>query len=138
MTKRFITAFTAIILADLIAACTDAGGNAGAKAARHIVGQWKSESITRQGTITAKFGRDGTCYFRESGGEKLPCNWTEPGNGQTKIGITFPGKSDVAFASAEGDRLFVNEPARETFFVRDEIPLLGPSLRQLLHGGATE
>ena len=131
MTKRFAAAFTAIILMDLIAACTDAGGDA-AKTAQPIVGEWKNESITRQGTITAKFSADGTCYFRESGGKELSCNWTAPGDGQTKVAITFPGKSDVSFATAVGDRLFVHEPAREIFFVRDEIQLLGTSVRQLL------
>ncbi len=136
MTQRFITAFTTIILTNLIAACTDSGGNLGAKTVQNIVGQWKSESVTRQQTITAKFSGDGTCYFRESGGEQLACNWSGPGpgNGQTKIAITFPGKSDVSFASPVGDRLFVNEPARETLFVREESQLLDP-LRQLLSGG---
>ncbi len=138
MTKRFITVFITILLADLIAACTDAGGNASAKIAQHIVGEWKSESVTRQGTITAKFSADGTCYFRESGGGKLSCNWTAPSDGQARIAITFPGKSDVSFASSVGDRLFINEPARETFFVRDEIQFLGPSLRQLLPDRATQ
>ena len=132
MTKRFAAAFTAIILAALIAACTDNGSNVAAKTAGHIGGQWKSESITRQGTTTAKFNADGTCYFRESGGKQVSCKWTEPGQGQTKIVITFSGRSDVAFASVDGNRLFVNEPTRETLFVRDEVQLLGTSVRQLL------
>ncbi|MBI2290444.1 MAG: hypothetical protein HYU73_08945 [Betaproteobacteria bacterium] len=132
MTKGFAAAFTAIILTHLVAACTDAGGDVAAKTARRIVGGWKSESITRQGTITAKFSADGTCFFRESGGKQLPCNWTAPSDGQTRIAITFPGKSDVSYASAVGDRLFVHEPGREIFFVRDEIQLLGDSVRQLL------
>ena len=131
LTKRFAAAFTAIILADLVAACTDAGGDA-AKTSQRIVGEWKSESITRQGTLTAKFNADGTCFFRESGGTQLPCNWAVPGAGQTRIAITFPGKSDAAFGTAEGDRLFVHEPARVTLFVRDEIRLLGTSVRELL------
>ncbi len=84
-----------------------------------IVGDWKSGSITRLGTITAKFRRDGTCYFRENGGEPLPCKWIEPGNGQTRIEVSFPGRSDAAFASLAGDRLFVNEPGRETLFIRE-------------------
>lgn len=131
MTKRFAAAFTAIILMDLIAACTDAGGDA-AKAAQSIVGAWKSESITRQGTITAKFSADGACFFRESDGTQLPCSWTAPSDGQSRIAITYPGKSDVSYATAAGDRLFVHDPAREIFFVRDEIQLLGTSVRQLL------
>ena len=134
MTKRIVTACATIILTALIAACTDTGGNVRAKTAQHIVGKWKSESITRQGTITAKFNADGTCYIRESEREPLSCNWTEPGIGETRIAITFPGKSDVAFASAIGDRLFIHELARETFFVRDEVQLLGTSVRQLLTG----
>ncbi len=138
MTKGFAAAFTAIILADLVAACTDAGGDVAAKSAQRIVGGWKSESITRQGTITAKFSADGTCFFRESGGKQLPCNWTAPSDGQTKIAITFPGKSDVSFASAAGDRLFIHDPAREIFFVRDDTQLLGASVRQLLPGWATQ
>lgn len=136
MTKRFAAAFTAIILVDLVAACTDAGGDA--KTAQRIVGEWKSESITRQETITAKFSADGTCFFRESGGTKLPCSWTAPGDGQSRIAITFPGKSDVSFATTVGDRLFVHEPAREIFFVRDEIQLLGASVRQLLPNWASQ
>ncbi len=132
MTKRFTAAFTAIVLANLVAACTDPAGDVAAKTAQRIVGEWKSESITRQGTITAKFSADGTCYFQESGGTKLSCNWTAPSDGQTRIAITFPGKGDVSFATAEGDRLFVHEPARVTLFVRDEIRLLGGSVRQLL------
>ena len=131
MRKRFAAAFTAILLVDLIAACTDAGSDA-AKTAQPIVGEWKSESITRQETITAKFSADGTCFFRESGGKKSPCNWTAPSDGQSRIAITFSGKSDVSFATAVGDRLFVQEPAREISFVRDEIQLLGTSVRQLL------
>jgi len=131
MTKRFAAAFTAIILMDLIAACTDAGSDA-AKTAQSLVGEWKSESITRQETITAKFSADGTCFFRESGGNKLSCRWTAPGDGQSRIAITFPGKSDVSYATAVGDRLFVHDPAREIFFVRDETQLLGTSVRQLL------
>ena len=138
MTKRLITACANILLTGLVAACTDAGGDVRAKTAQHIVGKWKSESITRQGSITAKFNGDGTCYFHESGGEQLSCNWTGPGQGQTKVVITFPGKSDVAFASAAGDRLFIHEPARETFFVRDEVQFLGASVRQLLTGWATQ
>ena len=138
MMQRFIAAFTTIPITCLIAACTDAGSNVAAKTARDIEGQWKSESITRQGTTTAKFNGDGTCYFRESGGEQISCKWIKPGQGQTKIVITFPGKNDVAFASAEGDRLFINEPARETFFVRDEVQFLGASVRQLLTGWATQ
>ena len=131
MTKRFATAFTAIILMDLIAACTDVGGDA-AKTAQPVVGEWKSESITRQETITAKFSADGTCFFRESGGKKVSCNWTAPSDGQSRIAITYPGKSDVSYATAAGGRLFVHDPAREIFFVRDEIQLLGTSVRQLL------
>lgn len=138
MMQRFIAAFTTILLTGLIAACTDPGSNVAAKTARGIEGQWKSESITRQGTTTAKFNGDGTCYFRESGGEQVSCKWTEPGQGQTKIIITFPGRGDVSFASAEGDRLFVNEPARETVFIRDEVQFLGASVRQLLTGRATQ
>ncbi len=134
MTQRFIAAFTTLGLATLIASCTDAGRDVAAKTAQDIVGKWKSESITRQGTITAKFSENGTCYFRESGREEESCNWTAPGSGQTKIVITFPGKSEAAFASAVGDRLFVSEPARETFFVRDEVQLLGASVRSLLPG----
>lgn len=138
MTTRFVTAFTPIILTGLLAACTDAGGNIAAKTAQQIVGQWKSESVTRPGIITATFKGDGTCYFRESGGGPLSCNWTDPGNGQAKIAITFPGKNEVSFASATGNRLFVHEPAREILFVREDVPLLGDSLRQLLHGRDTE
>jgi len=132
MTKRFITACANILITGLLAACTDAGRNVVAKTAGRIEGQWKSESITRQGTTTAKFNADGTCYFRESGGEQVSCKWTGPGQGQAKVMITFPGRNDVSFASAAGDRLFIHEPARETIFVRDEIQLLGTSVRQLL------
>lgn len=134
MMQRFIAAFITILLTGLVAACTDTGSNVAAKTAGHIEGQWKSESITRQGTHSAKFNGDGTCYFRESGSEQVSCKWTEPGQGQTKIAITFSGKSDVAFASVDGNRLFVNEPTRETVFIRDEIHFLDASVRQLLTG----
>ncbi len=106
------------MIAVLVSACTDQWHGIAAKTDPRIVGDWKSESLTRLGTTTAKFRGDGTCYFRESGGERLSCNWSGPGNGQTRIAVTFPGKSDVSFAIIAGDRLFVNEPGRETLFIR--------------------
>ena len=123
--NRYFRAFTAIVLAALIAACTDQANVVGATTVQNIVGQWKSESITRQGTLAAKFSDDGTCHVRESGGTELPCTWTRPGDGQARIAITFRGRSDASYASVSGDRLFISEPSREYSFTREEYKILG-------------
>lgn len=132
--KRLITALAAIPLACLIAACTDEGGKIAAKTPPILVGEWKSESVTRQGTITAKFSEDGTCYFRESGSAQLRCTWTGTGSGRTPIAINFPGKSEASYASLDGDRLSIHEPGRDTVFIRAAGYKFLESLRPLLFG----
>ncbi len=138
MMSRLIATIAAMTLGCLVAACTEEGGKIAAKTAPQIVGEWKSESVTRQGTITAKFSEDGTCYLRESGGAQQPCTWTGPGSGQTKIAINFPGKSEASPASLDGDRLSIHEPGRDTLFIRNASYKFLESLRPLLFGDAAK
>ncbi len=136
MMSRLIVAIAAMTLACLVGACTEERGNVAAKTPPNLVGEWKSESVTRQGTITAKFSEDGTCYLRESGGAQQPCTWT--GGGQTKIAINFPGKSEASPASLDGDRLSIHEPGRDTLFIRNASYKFLESLRPLLFGDAAK
>ena len=131
MMGRLIAAVVAMTLAVLVAACTEERGNVAAKTEQHVVGEWKSESVTRQGTITAKFREDGTCYIRESTGAQQSCTWTALAPGQSRISITVQGRSEATHASLDGDRLFINEPGRDTYFARETGYKLLSSLRPL-------
>ncbi len=119
MTKTFWSDIPPVVLALILLLCAQSWINAAPEAGGRVVGAWKSYSLTNFGSTTAEFRGDGTCRFRESGGAQFSCKWTELGQGQIKIAIVDPGKSDVFFASAVGgDRLYVNEPGREPSFVR--------------------
>ncbi len=121
MTKTFWSNITPVGLALILLLCVQSWIIAAPETGERVVGAWKSYSLTKFGATTAEFRGDGTCRFRESGGEQFSCKWTELGHGQIKIAIIDPGKSDVFFASAVGgDRLYVNEPGREPNFVRAE------------------
>jgi len=120
MTKISWSDATTIVLAVALLLWAQSWYNTAPMTGERVVGAWTSYSLSKFGTTTAEFSGDGTCRFRESGGERFSCKWTDQGHGQIKIVVVEPGKSDVFFAGTVGDRLYVNEPGREPNFVRAE------------------
>lgn len=120
MSKTFWSDLVPVALGLILLVYAQSWINTAPNTGERVVGAWKSYSLTKFGTTTAEFHGDGTCRFRESGGEQFSCKWTELGHGQIKIAISEHGKSDVFFASTVKDRLYVNEPGREPSFVRAE------------------
>ncbi len=120
MTKILWSDFTPIVLALILLVCTQGWNDTAPNTGERVVGAWKSYSLAKFGTSTAEFHGDGTCRFREHGGEQFSCKWTDLGHGQIKIAVIERGKSDVFFAGMVGDRLYVNEPGREPNFVRTD------------------
>lgn len=120
MTKISWSDAATILLAVVLLLWAQSWYNTAPMTGERVVGAWTSYSLSKFGTTTAEFNGDGTCRFRESGGERFSCKWTDQGHGQIKIVVVEPGKSDVFFAGTVGDRLYVNEPGREPNFVRVE------------------
>ena len=123
MMKKFCSDLTFIAFGVFVLlGFTQSWINTTSKTGERVVGAWKSDSLTRFGTTTVEFREDGTCSFRESGGEQFSCKWIELGHGQLKIAVTEQGKSDVFFAGTIRDHLYVNQPRREPNFIRAESP----------------